>query len=109
MNLPRGARVKVTFPDHGPEHLPFEWTGKVLGKSHIPGRVKIRSEYAYWKGPLHLLPDGEDGPGLTYRIERIAKDAPIEYHEHRPGGRHVVKPAEYTLGRVYVGPDGVAV
>jgi hypothetical protein len=92
MTLPQGARVKVTFPNTGPEHLPLVWTGKVLGKSPIPGRVRIRSEYVHWKGPLHLMPDGEAGPGMAYTIERIAKDAPIEYHEHRPNGRHVVRP-----------------
>jgi hypothetical protein len=90
-DCPRGARVRVRFPDHGPEHLPFEWTGRVVGPSRIPGRVRVRPEYVTWKGPIHLRPEGEDGPG-GYTVTRIAKDAPVEYHEHRPNGLHVVRP-----------------
>jgi hypothetical protein len=86
----RGTRVMVRFEDHGPEHLPFEWTGRVLGASKLDGRIRVQSEFVTWKGPLHLLPIDAS---LTGSITRLADQSqPIEYHEHRPNGRHHVRP-----------------
>ncbi len=83
--LPRGARVMVRFEDHGPEHAPFEWTGTVLGPSSLPGRVRIRPDWVTWRGPIHLLPEGERGVSVT----RIAKDAPVQYREYGTGRVHI--------------------
>lgn len=89
----RGTRVLVRFEDHGPEHAPFEWTGRVMGPSNISGRVRIKSEYVTWKGPIHLVPAGEPGSLGGYTIRRLPdqKHDPIEYHEYRDNGRHVVR------------------
>lgn len=80
----RGTRVMVRFEDHGPEHRPFEWTGRVLGASKIEGRIRVQSEFVTWKGPMHATPD---------MFTRLAdQKGPIEYHEHRENGRHHVEP-----------------
>lgn len=74
-DFPRGARVLVHFDDHGPEHAPFEWTGRIV-KSRIPGRVAVKSEYVTWKGPFYFDPTDD-----FVTVTRIAKNAPQAYRE----------------------------
>jgi|MudIll2142460700_1097286.scaffolds.fasta_scaffold553264_2 hypothetical protein len=84
----RGTRVMVRFEDHGPEHAPFEWTGKVVGPSRIDGRIKVKSEFVTWKPAIHLTPAD---------ITRLAdQSAPIQYRELREYNGH--------SGRVHIAP-----
>lgn len=86
--LSRGTRVMVRFEDHGPEHAPFEWTGKVLGASKIAGRIRIAPEWVTWQGAPHL-----EAADVTKLADQAA---PIQYREFRPGGRIHVAPFELT-------------
>lgn len=77
--ISRGTRVMVRFEDHGPEHMPFEWTGVVQGASKLEGRIRVKSEYVSWRSPIHVEPEN---------VERLADQAgPIVYREHRERGR----------------------
>ena len=85
--ITRGTRVIVLIND-------LEWTGKVVGTSHVPGRIRVKSEFVTWKPAIHADPAD---------ITRLAdQSAPIQYRELREWNGH--------SGRIFIAPvnPGVA-
>jgi len=72
--IKRGKRFVVSFPGTG-----TSWTGRKVGKSHVPGRIKVIGEYVDWKGPIHVPESGDDFVTVT----PISKDSPSFFRSDR--------------------------